>query len=45
MAGKKGMKKYPKVVREQIIKEFHEGKINWNFTKNMELADMQYNVG
>ena len=26
MAGKKGMKKYPKEIREKIVKEFHEGK-------------------
>ena len=26
MAGKKGMKKYPQKIREQIIKEFHKGK-------------------
>lgn len=26
MAGKKGMKKYPKETREKIVKEFQEGK-------------------
>lgn len=26
MSGQKGMKKYPKGIREKIIKEYHEGK-------------------